>query len=127
MSKIIISPIPRWQGTVTIADPLTLIQAQAIEQAMVKPEIAEDEKWVLTLVDKHKHPAIIACVESWNLENFSLTKDGQPPASPRLDSHKLRDWIFGELANVYFGEEIIPNESRPTPIDLQTPVTTQER
>ena len=33
MSKTITSPIARWQGTVTLSDPLTLPQAERIEQA----------------------------------------------------------------------------------------------
>ncbi len=34
MSKVITSPVQRWAGTVTIADPLTLPQAAVIEDAI---------------------------------------------------------------------------------------------
>jgi hypothetical protein len=50
-------------------------------------------------------PAVIACVEKWELADF--TPDPFP-ASPRGDSHKLIDFIFAELLKVYFGEQEIP-------------------
>ena len=122
MSKIVISPIKKWAGSVTIADPLTLPQAQAIEQAMEGIDFEDgDKRVVVTLLDELKQPAIMACVEKWELENFTLCPDGTPPASPRLDSHKLREWLFMEIATVYFGELIVPNELSPTPTD--TPAT----
>lgn len=109
MSKVITSPIKRWAGTVTIADPLTISQARAIESAFGKPPLIEEEGqrvW-LSVIDEARLPAISACVESWNLENFNPDPF---PASPRGDSHKLIAWLFGELALVYQGESEIPNE-----------------
>ncbi len=38
MSKVIVSPIARWSGTVTIADPLTLPQAELIQDGFEKDE-----------------------------------------------------------------------------------------
>ena len=48
MSKVITSPIEKWSGSVTIADPLTIPQAQAIEAAaadIVKAE-AQSSSWL---------------------------------------------------------------------------------
>lgn len=106
MSKTVISPIERWAGTVTIADPLTLPQAQLIEHAMQPPEVEGEKIWLST-IDANKLPAVQACVEKWELQNF--TPDPFP-ASPRVDSHRLMDWIFAEILTVYMGEAVVPNE-----------------
>jgi hypothetical protein len=106
MTKQIISPVARWAGTVTIADPLTIPQAQLIEAGLKQPERQEDEERIwLSVIDVMKLPAVIACVEKWELADF--TPDPFP-ASPRGDSHKLIDFIFAELLTVYFGEQLVP-------------------
>lgn len=108
MSKVITSPIKRWAGTVTIADPLTIPQAQLIEAGLKQPEGHEGESRIwLSVIDAEKLPAVLGCVEKWELENF--THDPFP-ASPRADSHKLIDWVFSELFKVYIGEAEVPNE-----------------
>lgn len=120
MPKVIESPVKRWAGRVTIADPLTLPQAQAIEASLDKSGDIKtvDGKLWLSTIDENKLPAVMVCVEKWELSNF--TPDPFP-ASPRVDSHKLIDWIYSEIIKVYSGEAEVPNESSPTPIDTQTP------
>ena len=110
MSKVLTSPIERWAGSVTIADPLTIPQAQLIEAAMRKPETEEGEKVWLTLIDSQRLPAILGCVTLWGLDNIPVNVTAETfPASPRVDSHKLIDWIFSEILKVYLGEAIVPN------------------
>jgi hypothetical protein len=120
MSKVITSPIERFAGTVTIADPITLPQAQAIERGLVMPEQSADGRVWLSVFDGNQLPAIFACVEKWELTNIpdNVTADNFP-ASPRVASHKLIDWIFSEIRNVYLGELEIPNESNPPLSDTQ--------
>jgi len=159
MSKVIISPIERYKGSVVIADPLTIPQAQAVEAGfdVDSDELIDARRNFLDAVEKYgdtnektvelkskfvavflsekkgvffsdndeKHsPAILACIEKWNIDNFSLTATGQLPASPRKHTHELIDWLFSEIKKVYFGELEIPNESKPTPSD--TPLATGE-
>lgn len=111
MSKKITSPVQRWAGSVTIADPLTIPQAQLIEAGMKQPQDGEDGRVWLSVIDGMQLPAIIACVEKWELENMPevLTADTFP-ASPRKYSHEIINWLFKEILAVYFGELIIPNE-----------------
>lgn len=110
MSKIITSPIERWAGTVTITDPLTIPQAQLIEAGMTPPQTGEDGRVWLSIIDGKQLPAIFACVEKWELANMpeKITAENFP-ASPRVDSHKLIDWLFAEIRKVYFGESEVPN------------------
>lgn len=109
--KVVQSPIKRWPGIVTLAEPLTLPQARLIEAALrpVKADTNDDRVWFSTL-DTAQLPAILACVEKWELQNFpeSVTVDTFP-ASPRGDSHKLIDWLYKEILAIYFGESEVPN------------------
>lgn len=116
MSKTVTSIIPRWQGTVILSEPLTLPQAEEIEQA--KKGLAEKYKEIVekqsdyfySEIDKIKAPAIDACVEKWNLENFTPLSDNTVPFSPRGDSHALIEWLFSEIDKIYTGESEVPNE-----------------
>ncbi len=111
MSKVITSPVKKWAGTVTIADPLTIPQAEQIENALGIDEAQEEGKRVwLTVNDKKMLPAIFACVEAWNLQGLEGVTIDTFPASPRSTSHKLIDWLFREILHVYFGEAEVPNE-----------------
>lgn len=74
---------------------------------MTHPEGKEGERVWLTVIDNMRLPAVTGCVEEWKLENFIPDPF---PASPRADSHKLLDWIFGEIVKVYFGDALVPNE-----------------
>jgi len=110
MSKQITSPIERWAGTVTIADPLTIPQAQLIEAGMKPPESEEGGRIWLSVIDRNQLPAVIACVEKWELADMPETITADTfPASPRSESHKLIEWLFREILKVYFGETEIPN------------------
>ena len=113
MSKVITSPVQRWAGTVTIADPLTLTQAAVIEDAISGYEPTEGNVKIIDLRinDEKRLPAVFACVEKWELSNFpEIVTLTNYPASPRLLSSNLAAWIFQEIIKVYFGEAEIPNE-----------------
>lgn len=113
MSKIITSPVKRWPGMITIADPLTQAQAHAIEAALdeYEPPLEEKKKKnknvFFSVRDDMSLPAVQLCVEKWDLENFIHDPF---PYSPRGDSHTLIDFVFRELIQVYVGEREIPKE-----------------
>jgi len=111
MSKQITSPIERWAGTVSIADPLTLSQARLIEDGLTTPETDANGKFWTSALDIKQIPAILACVEKWELANLPdpLTLENFP-ASPRKDSHALVEWIFRDIMRVYSGEAEVPKE-----------------
>jgi len=152
VSKVITSPIERFAGSVTIADPLTIPQAQAVEAGMEKepePQELKDARQAFmdafkeyggtdprvielhtkyreigakytvffSAMDKKQIPALIACVEKWELDNIpnNVTIDDFP-ASPRKETHMLVDWLYGEIYKVYAGEVLVPNALSPTPI-----------
>lgn len=78
---------------------------------MPKDESAKDGRVWLSVVDANQLPAILGCVENWELENIPEKPTLETfPASPRAETHKLIDWLFHELLTVYFGEATVPNE-----------------
>ena len=118
--KVITTPIEKFAGTLTISDPLTLPQAQAIEQGLTMPQEGADGRVWLSVIDGNQLPAIFACVEKWELTNIHPEVTIETfPASPRVASHKLVEWIFSELRKVYLGEAEIPNELSSTLSDTQ--------
>jgi hypothetical protein len=95
---------------VTISDPLTIPQVELIEEAFGEPPDETGKRIWLTISDKKQIPAILACVEKWDLANFpDPVQSDNFPASPRGESHKLIEWLFGEIFKIYFGETQIPN------------------
>jgi hypothetical protein len=107
---IIQSESDRWPGTVTICDQLTLPQVELIENAFELQQ-GDGDKVFFTVIDKRHIPAIIACVEKWELKNFPI-----PPTletwlmQARKESHTLIRQIWEAILKVYTGEQEIPNE-----------------
>jgi len=74
-------------------------------------EVAEKNRQFHSIADKRQLPAILACVEKWNLSGIPEKPTMESfPASPRKDSHKLIESIFTEILNVYRGANEVPNE-----------------
>ena len=102
MPKIIESPVKKWPGTVTLADPLTFPQFRAWSTAIIGAQEIQRAEGLQSDYDAALLPGIIACVETWGLnhgfpaaptvENF--------PATPRLSSAKLVAWLVAEIARV---------------------------
>jgi hypothetical protein len=101
-----------WRGTVSIYENLFISQVEAVEAALLdRVEVDNENKVRLTHLDKPKLPALIACVEKWNLEGFpeAVTKDNFP-LTPRRPAHLLVEYIFDEIRVIYNGEITVPNE-----------------
>lgn len=111
MSKTIKIESKVWTGTVTIFDRLVLPQVELIEAALFDEPPVKSDKVKLTDLDRPKLPALIACVEKWEINGFPepVTVDNFP-LSPRRETHNLIEQIFREIAKVYNGELEIPNE-----------------
>ncbi len=113
-----------YNGSVTVYDQFTLPQVELIEAAMFaevpyteKKEKDEsgNEKTLryvrMTEDDKSKLPAVLACVENWELSNFPKDLSILTfPLSPRRTTHNLIKKIFNEIEKIYNGELDIPNE-----------------
>ena len=112
MSKTITYTGKKWAGSVTLSEPLTLPQAEAFEAGLVIPKDYPTEGSVFhTVMDKEKLPALLACVEKWELSNFPAEVNAHTfPFSPRGANHELITWLYSEIGILYAGEAEIPNE-----------------
>lgn len=91
MSKVITSPVKRWPGSVTLADPLTFPQFIAWRDAV---RAASEHRGDLLRYSEALLPGVRACVEKWELANF---KPDPFPATPRQSSDRLLAWLVREI------------------------------
>jgi hypothetical protein len=122
MPKVITSPSSRWPGQVTLSSPMSLPQALAWERAnrdvrpireQLRKSKADGDIELSDITEIHNLmlPAVIACVEKWELKGLGNPPDPYP-ASPRNDSMALMGWLINAIDDVYSGEEekADPNE-----------------
>jgi len=106
MSKAITSPVKRWPGTVTLSDPLSFPQAIAIEDAIEAVQAMEDPSQ--QRVNFAWLPALMDCVEKWELEG--LADPPAPfPATPAASSARLIVWLIREVSALFNEAEEAPN------------------
>lgn len=110
MPKAITSPVKRWSGTVTLSDPLTFPQAIAFEEALDSIKTlgkdASIAKYYAAIL-----PGVLACVDDWDLADFPDNPAVDNfPATPRVASIKLLDWLIDEITHLYNDAEPDPNE-----------------
>ena len=99
-----------YNGSVNVLDAFTLSQVELIETAIFDMPPVKEGKVKLTDLDRPRIPAVIACVEKWEIVNFpeNVTADTFP-ATPRRETHNLIEKIFAQIEKVYNGELEIPN------------------
>lgn len=117
MSKIITSPVEKFPGTVTLADPMLLEHAIAWERATAAMddlvEFATTDSGALRAVGlkegatiSQREGALIegikAVVEEWNLEGIDPQRF---PLTPKGQITRLLTWLFREIHKVYAGDE----------------------
>lgn len=103
MSRVITSPVKKFPGTVTLADPLNFLQAAAFEKSLADMrELGENA--TQTEADAAMIPGITACIEAWELAGVN----GFIPATPRRASMQLIAWLVGEIAKLYQDADAVP-------------------
>ena len=107
MSKTFVSEFKRWPGSVTFYDPLTLPQVVAFQEATyaasrIENATAKQHQQVLL-------PAILTCVERWEIEGVEADAD-KFPASPMAETDRFFSWLYGSLISIAVGSEGDPNE-----------------
>lgn len=101
MSKVLPSPVARWPGTVTLADPLTFPQyiewrdgmEAAARYAVEKGEKAKQAEYDLLVLG-----AVRPAVEKWDLGGGFTPEPF--PATPRPASIKLIRWLVAEVSAI---------------------------
>jgi hypothetical protein len=110
VSKIVASPIKRWPGTVTLCDPLTFPQVFALQDAF--EAVSALEKPTLERLNYALLPAMLECVERWDLAGFpARPAPADFPASPksvREDAAALIAWLIEEIRLLFAESEAVP-------------------
>ena len=110
MGKEIKSPVKKWPGTVTLYDPLSLPQVVAFQDALqsAKDLAWEDEEDIETLKLAAYHgelfPAVLSCVEKWELEGIADPPDPFP-GTPRKASAELMIWLTTGITELFNEDE----------------------
>lgn len=126
VSKTITSPSARWVGTATLAKPLTMVHAEAIDAALIAIREyggAHNDLVPFAVIDREHLRAVLACTEKWDIHGEDMPDAPTLetfPMSPAPARRELIDWLWNELYNgIYFAESQIPNGSSPTLTDTQ--------
>lgn len=113
MPKTITSPSKLYSGTVTLPDFLTYPQLSKVMLALHETEKIKAEYGSGSLTDLDTHvawiPAIIACVEAWELAGIPKNPTVDTlPASPRDEMRSLIALLIDEIIKVFKGETELP-------------------
>ncbi len=123
MAKVIESPVKKWPGKITISDPLSMIQVLALEEvvnerdAYHKNGASEEGDEAVNGHSMIKSrslliPALIGCVESWDLEGLDKPNGIEDwPGSPLKESGELINWMFTEIWALLELSTEVPNDS----------------
>ena len=102
MSKIILSPVKRWPGSVIISDPLTFPQLLAFRESLEKASQEGDGDWLAS--NYAVLPGVLACVEEVHLQGFPEGIMAETwPATPPVSAARLIAWLIDEI-NVLMAE-----------------------
>ena len=114
MGKLIDSPVKRWSGGVRLHSYLTFPQVIAFESAIQsgREYLAEQGDDALMSVYSHMVlPGVFGCIEEWQLEGFPEDVDADSfPATPRIASAELLNWLITAITGVMRDDEKIPND-----------------
>ena len=109
MSKQITSPVKRFHGSVTIADPMNVPQFFAYSPALRHAQALEK---TANIFEGHYAllPGLLACVEKWEIAAIPDPKPETFPATPTKAVQRLLAWLLGEVVAVFKQAEEAPNE-----------------
>jgi hypothetical protein len=105
MPKIIVSPIRKWPGSVTLQDPLLFPAYMKLKAALDDSQVAEGAGMKMQIA----LPGLCACVETWELKDLGQITSETFPASPIKASAELFAWLMGEVMALLLEAEEVPN------------------
>lgn len=109
MPKVISSPVAKFPGTVTLADPLTFPQIIAFEQAHGAAQAVVAREGSQAEYDYALLPGLLGCVAVCELAGLpaKLTVETFPPR-PRKASTQLVVWLAKEIGAYIRGDDDLP-------------------
>ena len=117
MSKVVTCPVKRFEGTVTLRDPMTFQMVAKWEEALqIVRAIPNEDAGKYSTIEASLYPLVIEMVEAWELANIlpNVTVANFPNAAAGTSAasiHSLIAWLINECQKVYNGnEDADPNE-----------------
>jgi hypothetical protein len=108
MGKVIVSPVAKWPGSVTLAEPMTFEQYLRWKQTITTASaLIQDDKVPWDEYDATIAPGIVACVERFDLAGLP-EHPATLPATPRVSSHRLVGWLLREISALITEDEEVP-------------------
>lgn len=113
MSKVIVSPVAEFPGTVTLHDPLTFPMAIAFNRGRAKAQVSDDQIDVFY----QSLQAVMPCIEQWHITTLNPEQQNPDnfPSSPLGPSSQFVAWLVNEITALLFRPETVPNELGPRP------------
>lgn len=109
MPKVISSPVAKFPGTVTLADPLTFPQLLAFEQAVEQAQAVIAREGTQAEYDAALLPGLLACVVACDMAALPPTLTPENfPAAPRKASNALIAWLSRSVGQLIRGDEALP-------------------
>ena len=113
--KVIESPVKRWPGTVGLRENLFLPQTVAVMDVIEEVGFLDKEEGESFVIHLKDHltllPAILDCVEEWDLEGLERPKGPETfPGNPLGDASRLASWLFNEVFDLVLYGDAVPNE-----------------
>ena len=100
MGKIVTCPVKRYEGSVTIKDPIPYLDILKLERA------GREFSWETSDIGDAFIPPILACIEKWELKNFPENPTLETfPGTPRSKVNRLLAWLLNSVRVVYVGNE----------------------
>jgi len=118
MSKILVSPVEAFPGTITLPDRLTLHQVAVWEKSVSlarRLPPGDAQVWEVAL------PALAEIVIDWSVEGVdkSPTADNFP-YFPYAEACLFTRWVREEVSKLNMRETVIPKVSNPPLVDGST-------
>ena len=111
MSKVVTCPVKRFEGSVTLRDPMTFQMVAKWEEALQTVRaISNNDAGKYATIEASLYPLVIEMVEAWELANIlpNITAENFPNAAPGTSAasiHSLIAWLINECQKIYNGNE----------------------
>lgn len=97
MGKVIMSPVEKFSGTVTLVDPVPYPAFIEWEKRIGEAGAVQESKTQLVMFE-----AVGGMIEAWNIADFDIKK---PRATPRAAVLELLAWLVTEIGKVINGTD----------------------
>jgi hypothetical protein len=107
MSKVIVSPVAEFPGTVTLYDPLTLPMVQVFNRGL---DASKEQDEAVDKIISYL-PGLLGCIQKWDIPGIppEMQNVDNFPGSPLAAVCNLVAWLIREINKVMIPSIAVPN------------------